>query len=58
MVLHMLFLIIMQKSKFDSYDSLSLEKRLTFHNAIILIKLVFIKNQYTFRKRLVLITQK
>ena len=45
MVLHMLFLIIMQKSKFDSYDSLSLEKRLTFHNAIILIKLVFIKNQ-------------
>ena len=31
--------------KTDSYDSLSLEKTLTLHNVIILIKSVFNKNQ-------------
>ena len=33
--------------KIDSYDSLPLEKTLTFHNVIILIKLVFIKIKFT-----------
>ena len=31
--------------KFDTYNSLPLEKTLTFHNDIILNKLVFNKNQ-------------
>ena len=31
--------------KIDSYDSLTLEKALTLHNIIILIKSVFNKNQ-------------
>ena len=31
--------------KVDSYDSLLLEKTMTFHNVIILIKLVFIKDK-------------
>ena len=31
--------------KVDSYDSLSLEKTLTWHNVITLIELVFKKNQ-------------
>ena len=31
--------------KIDSYDSLTLEKTLTLHNIIILIKSVFNKNQ-------------
>ena len=33
------------KVKVDSYDSLLLEKTMTFHNVIILIKLVFIKDK-------------
>ena len=41
-VLHVLFLIIMQV---HSYDSLPLEKRLTLHNFIIVIKPVFHKNE-------------
>ena len=44
MVLHMLFLAIMQES-YDSYDSLPLEKTLTLHNVIILIKSLVNKNQ-------------
>ena len=40
----MLFVIIMQKIKVESYDSLPLEKTLTFHNVIILIKSVFNKD--------------
>ena len=66
-LLHMYFLIIMQKSKF-SYDSLSLEKTLTLHNVIIFIKSVFNKYQNhnyfnifiekcTFLKELMLIKQ-
>ena len=39
---HMLFLIIMQV---DSYDSLPLEKTLTFDNIIILIMSVFNKDK-------------
>ena len=39
---HMLFLIIMQV---DSYDSLLLEKTLTFDNIIILIMSVFNKDK-------------
>ena len=34
--------------KIDSYDSLSLEKALTLHNVLILIKSVFNKNQNDF----------
>ena len=33
------------KIKVDSYDSLPLEKAMTFHNVIILIKSVFNKNE-------------
>ena len=66
-LLHMYFLIIMQKLKF-SYDSLSLEKTLTLHNVIIFIKSVFNKYQNhnyfnifiekcTFLKELMLIKQ-
>ena len=40
MVLHMSFLI-----KVDSYDSLPLEKTLTFHNVIILVKSTFNENK-------------
>ena len=40
----MLFLIIMQDQVY-SYDSLPLEKALTFHNIIMFIKSVFNKNQ-------------
>ena len=45
----MLFLIIMQELKliFDSYDSLLLEKTLTLHNVIILIKSVLIRIKVT-----------
>ena len=39
----MLFLIIIRKS--NSYDSLPLEKTLTLHNAVILIKSVFNKDK-------------
>ena len=37
--------------KFDSYDSFSIEKRLTFHNVIILIKSALNKdqNQYCYK---------
>ena len=44
MVLHMLLLAIMQES-YDSYDSLHIEKTLTLHNVIILIKSLVNKNQ-------------
>ena len=36
------------KIKVDSYDSLSLEKTITFHNVVILIKSVFNKNQNSY----------
>ena len=48
----------------DSYDSLPLEKTLTLHNAMILIKSLFNKNQnhyylqYIFRKMFFSITKK
>ena len=45
MVLHILFLIIMQKPKIDLCDSLPLEKTLTLHNVRILIRSVFNKVQ-------------
>ena len=48
-VLNILFLVIIlhnyAKIKIDSYDSLTLEKPLTLHNVIILIKSVFSENQ-------------
>ena len=54
MVLHMPFHIIMQKSKLIHDDSLPLEKTLTLHNVIILIKSVFNKyqNHYYYNKSL------
>ena len=44
-VLHMFVFHNYAKIKIDSYDSLHLEKTLNLHNVIILIKLVFDKNQ-------------
>ena len=41
----MIFFNNYAKIKIDSYDSLPLEKTLTLHNVIILIKSVFNKNQ-------------
>ena len=40
MILHVLILIIMKKIKVNSYDSLPLEKTLTFHTVVIHIKSV------------------
>ena len=45
MVLGMLFLIIMQKKKFDLYYSLFLEKTYIFYNVIVHIKSVWNKDQ-------------
>ena len=45
MVLSMLFLIIKQKSTLIFYDNLPLEKTLTFHNVIVLIKSDFNKDK-------------
>ena len=44
-VLHMIFLLIMQKNKFDLDDNLLLEVKSTLHNVIILIKSAPNKNQ-------------
>ena len=53
-VLHMFFLIIMQKIKIGLYDSLPPQKRLTLHNVIILIKSVFNKDQNQFYYNIIL----
>ena len=44
----MLFLIIMQKSKWVLYDYLPLGKKFTLHNVITLIKSLFYKDQTRF----------
>ena len=44
-VLHMFFSHNYTRIRIDSYDSLPLEKTLTLHNVIILVKPVFDKNQ-------------
>ena len=40
--------------KFDSYDSLPLEKILSFHNILILIKSVFNKDKNNYRYKIFL----
>ena len=40
-----MFFWLLRKIKNDSYDSLSIEKRLTLHNVIILIKSVLNKDK-------------
>ena len=45
MVVYMLFLNNYAKIKVDSYDLLTLEKTMTFHNAVMLIESVFNKDK-------------
>ena len=42
---HICFFSLLHKIKADSYDSLPIEKRLTLHNVIILIKSVLNKDK-------------
>ena len=44
-VLQIVLIIILQESEIDSYNSLPIEKILTFHNVIMLIKSVINKNK-------------